>query len=112
MEDGYADTGTLEIATRACVSKRKPCALVGNKQEMLAACIKTRAKRLRVPADLPHRATESPSRAHWRCWATAPARDTRSPAIAVFRLAIAEAMRAPEVARALDAIGGETRRDA
>ena len=32
--------------------------------------------------------------------------------IAVFRLAIAEAVRAPEVARALDAIGGETSRAA
>src|SRR6267142_6659089 len=53
MEGGYAGTSTLEIATRARVSKRELYALVGSKQEMLAACIGERAKRLQVPADLP-----------------------------------------------------------
>src|ERR1700756_3046501 len=53
MKSGYAKTSTLEIATRARVSKRELYALVGNKQEMLIACIGERAKRLEVPADLP-----------------------------------------------------------
>jgi AcrR family transcriptional regulator len=53
MKTGYATTSTLEIATRARVSKRELYALVGNKQEMLIACISERAKRLDVPADLP-----------------------------------------------------------
>ena len=53
MERGYAETSTVEIATRAQVSKRALYALVGNKQGMLVACIRERAKRLRVPADLP-----------------------------------------------------------
>src|SRR3979411_1828149 len=53
MKSGYAATSTLEIATRARVSKRELYALVGNKQEMLIACISERAKRLDVPADLP-----------------------------------------------------------
>src|SRR5262252_6034463 len=53
MKNGYAATSTLEIATRASVSKRELYALVGNKQEMLIACISERAKRLDVPADLP-----------------------------------------------------------
>ena len=35
MENGYAKTSTLEIATRAGISKRELYALVGNKQEML-----------------------------------------------------------------------------
>jgi hypothetical protein len=39
MKSGYATTSTLEIATRARVSKRELYALVGNKQEMLIACI-------------------------------------------------------------------------
>jgi AcrR family transcriptional regulator len=52
MKSGYATTSTLEIATRARVSKRELYALVGNKQEMLIACISERAKRLNVPADL------------------------------------------------------------
>src|ERR1700681_1023598 len=53
MKNGYATTSTLEIATRARVSKRELYALVGNKQEMLIACISERAKRFDVPADLP-----------------------------------------------------------
>jgi tetracycline repressor-like protein len=40
MKSGYATTSTLEIATRAGVSKRELYALVGNKQEMLdSPCI-------------------------------------------------------------------------
>src|SRR5262249_35419829 len=38
-ERGYAATSTLEIATRARVSKRELYALVGNKQQMLIAAI-------------------------------------------------------------------------
>src|SRR5262245_64982354 len=53
MENGYATTSTLEIATRARVSKRELYSLVGKKQEMLVACISERAKRFDVPADLP-----------------------------------------------------------
>src|ERR1700710_873350 len=53
MKHGYAATSTLEIATRARVSKRELYATVGNKQEMLIACISARAGRLQVPADLP-----------------------------------------------------------
>src|SRR5215831_6010614 len=53
MKSGYAAASMLEIATRARVSKRELYALVGNKQEMLIACISKRAKRFDVPADLP-----------------------------------------------------------
>src|ERR1700747_2487477 len=53
MKSGYATASTLEIATRARVSKRELYALVGNKQKMLIACIRERAKRLEVPAQLP-----------------------------------------------------------
>src|SRR5271154_6004048 len=53
MKSGYTTTSMLEIATRARVSKRELYALVGNKQEMLIACISDRAKRLDVPAELP-----------------------------------------------------------
>ena len=53
MESGYATTSTLEIATRARVSKRELYARVCNKQKMLIACISERAKRPDVSADLP-----------------------------------------------------------
>src|SRR5215813_1253823 len=53
MKSGYAAASMLEIATRARVSKRELYALVGNKQEMLIACISERAKRFDLPANLP-----------------------------------------------------------
>src|ERR1700752_3653866 len=52
-EDGYADTSTLDIATRAKVSKRDLYANFGSKQAVLVACIKSRADRMRLPPDLP-----------------------------------------------------------
>ena len=113
MANGYAETSTLEIATRARVSKRALYELVGNKQEMLVACISERAQRLRVPTDLPEpRDRETLSRA-LATIGTQLLREVSDPiVIAVFRLAIAEAVRAPEVARALDSIGGEASRGA
>jgi AcrR family transcriptional regulator len=113
MENGYAGTSTLKIATRAKVSKATLYSLVGNKQQMLAACIAERAKRLRAPIDLPEpRDRASLSRA-LTALGTQLLREMSDPAvIAVFRLAIAEAVRAPAVARALDSIGGEAGRSA
>jgi AcrR family transcriptional regulator len=113
MEKGYADTSTLEIAKRARVSKRELYALVGNKQEMLVACIASRAERLRVPADLPEPRDRAMLSRILENLGARLLREVSDPTvIAVFRLAIAEAVRAPEVARALDAIGGETSRAA
>src|SRR5258708_9840318 len=53
MERGFAETSTLEIATRARVSKRELYAQFGSKQEMLAACILERSKPLRPPSYSP-----------------------------------------------------------
>jgi AcrR family transcriptional regulator len=53
MEGGYAQTSTLEIATKARVSKRELYSLFGNKQAMLIACIAERAQRLKAPIDIP-----------------------------------------------------------
>ena len=113
MKRGYATTNTLEIATRARVSKRELYALVGNKQEMLIACIGKRAKRLDVPAALPKLRDRETLAQVLTSFATKLVREISDPAvIAVFRLAIAEVIQAPEVARALDAIGRETSRTA
>lgn len=113
MEGGYAETSTLEIATRAHVSKRALYALVGTKQEMLMACISERARRLQVPADLPEPHDRETLARVLVAFGTQLLREVSDPTvIAVFRLAIAEAVRAPEVARALHAIGVETSRAA
>src|SRR5262244_3718612 len=53
MEHGFAAATTLEIATRAKVSKRELYALVGNKEQMLAACVARRGQRMRLPEDYP-----------------------------------------------------------
>jgi AcrR family transcriptional regulator len=113
MKSGYAATSTLEIATRARVSKRELYALVGNKQEMLIACISARATRLQVPADLPVPRDRETLAHVLASFGTRLVREITDPAvIAVFRLAIAEAVQAPEVARALDSIGREASRAA
>jgi AcrR family transcriptional regulator len=113
MESGFAETSTLEIATRARVSKRELYALVGSKQEMLAACIGERAKRLQMPADLPEPHDREALARTLETFGTQLLREISDPTvIAVFRLAIAEAVRAPEVARALNSIGVETSRAA
>jgi AcrR family transcriptional regulator len=110
---GYAGTSTLEIATRARVSKRELYALVGNKQELLIACITERARRLQVPADLPMPRDRETLELVLASFGTQLVREVSDPAvIGVFRLAIAEAVHAPEVARALDSIGRETARAA
>jgi AcrR family transcriptional regulator len=113
MKRGYAATSTLEIASLARVSKRALYALVGNKQEMLAACISERAKRLQVPADLPEPRDRETLAGALTAFGTQLLREISDPTvIAVFRLAIAEAIVAPEIAQALDSIAGETTRAA
>jgi AcrR family transcriptional regulator len=113
MESGYATTSTLEIATRARVSKRELYALVGNKQEMLMACISERAKRFDVPANLPMLRDRETLEQVLAAFGTKLVREISDPeVIAVFRLAIAEAIQAREVARALDSIGREASRAA
>ena len=113
MKNGYATTSTLEIATRARVSKRELYALVGNKQEMLIACIRQRAKRLDVPTDLPLPSDREALAQLLASFGAKLVHEISDPAvIAVFRLAIAEAVQAPEVARVLDSIGREASRSA
>src|SRR6266581_8318913 len=113
MEGGFAETSTLEIATRARVSKRELYALVGSKQDMLVACIGARAKRLQVPGNLPEPHDRETLAHVLTAFGTQLLREVSDPTVvAVFRLAIAEAVRAPEVARGLNSLGVETSRAA
>src|SRR5579863_6712831 len=106
---GYAAATTLAIATRARVSKRELYALVGNKQEMLVACISERARRLTLPTDLPALQNREVLAQVLSSFGAKLVREISHPTvIAVFRLAIGEAVPAPEVARALHSIGRAT----
>jgi AcrR family transcriptional regulator len=103
MELGFTEASTLKIATRAQVSKRELYAFFGTKQAMLAACIADRVGRMRLPSQLtvPRQRDELAS-----VLATLGAtvlREVSHPEVmAVFRLAIMEARRAPEVAATLE----------
>jgi AcrR family transcriptional regulator len=113
VESGYAETSTLEIARRARVSKRELYAVVGNKQEMLVACIRERAERLRAPADLPElRDRRTLERVLVAFGSQLVRETTNATVIAVYRLAIAEAVRTPQVATALNTLGRRSGRAA
>ena len=105
MERGYSGASTLEIATRAKVSKRELYALVGSKQDMLVACIAERSARMRLaPAERPAvRDRDSLTRVLQALGARLLVEVSHPTVIATFRLAIAEATQAPEVAQVLEA---------
>jgi len=104
---------TLEIATRARVSKRELYALVGNKQEMLIACISRARRRLQVPADLPVPHDRETLAHVLASFGTQLVREITDPTVIAYSdWRIAEAVHAPEVAQALDSIGRETSRAA
>jgi AcrR family transcriptional regulator len=113
MEEGYAGTSTLDIATRAKVSKRDLYANFGSKQEMLVACIKSRAERRWLRPDLPVPRTRQMLAATLNAFAAQLVHEGSDPAvIAMFRLAIAEATRSPEIAQALESAGRDATRAA
>ena len=110
-EVGYAEASTLDIARRARVSKRDLYARYGSKQAMLIACIKNRARRMGLAPELPAPTSREQLAETLSTFATGIVREVSDPTvIATFRLAIAEARHAPEIAQTLDVAGrGATR---
>src|SRR6516164_3539860 len=110
QELGYAGASTLEIATRAKVSKRELYSLFSNKQAMLAACIAERTGRMRRPLDTaaPVPQTRDALAKLLVDFGVSILKTVCQPeALTVFRLAIAESDRAPEIARTLHQSGRE-----
>jgi AcrR family transcriptional regulator len=113
MEHGFAAATTLEIATRAKVSKRELYALVGNKEEMLATCIAGRGRRMRLPEGFPAPTDTASLRSALEQYGTTLLREVTDPdVIAVFRLAISESRRSPGMAQSLESLGREAAREA
>jgi AcrR family transcriptional regulator len=113
MEQGYAGASTLEIATRAKVSKRELYAEFGSKRGILEALIATTAARMQVPlapAELADPAALAA--ALTRYGATALTELTHPAVLAINRLAVAEAGASPELGRILDQQGREPNRKA
>jgi len=112
-ERGYEGASTLDIATRAKVSKRELYALFDNKHAMLAACIAERAKRMRLPLKRPAVDDRNALAAALKMFGIAIVRGVCDPKVlAVYRLAIAESDSSPEIARLLDKAGRQTNRAA
>ena len=111
-ERGYGGASTLEIATRARVSKRELYALFGDKRAMLAACIGARARRMRDPLELPDPQDRGSLAAVLTAFGANLLYELSRPQVtAVFRLAIQEP-ESPEVALALDSGGRKATRKA
>ena len=107
-EHGFSSTSMLDIVTRARVSKRDLYALFKNKHAVLAACIGERTQQMRLPLDpaVPMPQTRSALAALLVELGVSILKTVCHPEVlTVFRLAIAESDRAPEIARALDNSG-------
>ncbi len=109
LKQGYQGTSTLDIATRAKVSKRDLYAQFGSKQGILAAAITERARRMQVPLSLPTPRDRAGLETMLIAFGAAVLREVSRPEVlALHRLAIAEAERSPDLARTLDAGGRAT----
>jgi len=102
-EHGFAAATTLEIATRAKVSKRELYALVGNKAQMLAACVAGRGRRMRLPEGFPAPADMQELQAALHQYGVILLKElTDADVLAVFRLGIAESKRSPGIAASIN----------
>ena len=113
IERGYAGASTLEIATRARVSKRELYAEFGNKAGILRALIASTAARMQLPlADVEVRDRDDLAAALLRYGKAALDELTGPAVLAINRLAIAEAGRSSEMGRILEQDGREPNRKA
>jgi AcrR family transcriptional regulator len=103
LAKGYANTSMHEIATRAKVSKRDLYANFPTKQALLLRCISNRAARMRLAPDLPVPRTRQGLASTLTAFGATVLREVSQPAVmAVYRLAISEAVRSPDVAEILN----------
>lgn len=106
MEHGYAAASTLDIATRARVSKRELYSHFENKEALFAAGIAARTAAMHIPFVLPD--VTSPDELAKTLTAAGISileGVTHDDVLSVYRLAIAESARSPDVAHALDRFG-------
>src|SRR4029453_5426865 len=106
MEHGFAAATTLEIATRAKGSKRELYALVGNKEQMLAACVAGRGRRRGLPEGFPGPADIASLESALRQYGIILLKELMdSDVLAVFRLGISESKRSPGIAASINEQG-------
>src|SRR5215467_7040489 len=106
MEQGYSRASTLEIATRARVSKRELYAEFGSKRGILEALIASSAKRMQVPLQPAEIGDRHALAAALTAYGVAALTTLTNPyVLAMYRLAIAEASANTELGAILDASG-------
>ncbi|HTR83112.1 MAG TPA: TetR/AcrR family transcriptional regulator [Reyranella sp.] len=113
MEKGYARASTLEIATRARVSKRELYGEFGSKRGILEALIATSAARMKAPlapSEIGDRHALETALVAYGVSALAILTDAH--VLAIYRLAIAEAPAATELGEILNASGRQPNRRA
>ena len=113
MERGYAKASTLEIATRAKVSKRELYAEFGNKNGILQALIASTAEHMQTPLMPAEMGDRQAFTAALTAYGVAALGALTSPVVlATNRLAIAEAPAVGELGRILDESGRQPNRRA
>jgi AcrR family transcriptional regulator len=113
MERGYVGASTLEIATRARVSKRELYAEFGNKSGILQALIAATAARMQLPLATADIRDRDDLAAALVAYGTMALAELTSPhVIAINRLAAAEAGRSSELGAILEEKGREPNRKA
>lgn len=113
MEHGYARASTLEIATRAKVSKREIYSLFGDKRGILVQMIAQRAAEMHRALMLPMAANRDAIDATLIAFGSTLLKEICHPVVvALFRVAISEAEKDPELARVLDENGRGAQRPA
>jgi AcrR family transcriptional regulator len=109
-QNGFSSTSMLDIVTRARLSKRDLYALFNNKHAVLAACINERVQQMRRPLDAPASVPQTRDELAAllvEVGVSMMKTACRPEVLTVFRLAISESDRAPEIGRTLDSLGRE-----
>jgi AcrR family transcriptional regulator len=113
VERGYAGASTLEIATRARVSKRELYAEFGSKSGILRALIAATAARMQLPLATAEILDRDDLAAALVSYGTTALGELTSPhVVAINRLAVAEAGRSSEMGGILEDTGREPNRKA
>ena len=114
-EHGFSSTSMLDIVNRARISKRDLYALFKNKHAVLAACISEHTEQMRRTFAMTNpvpQTREALTKLLVEIGISILKTVCHPDALTVFRLAIAESDRAPEVARTLDSSGREANQKA
>jgi len=113
LKRGFDRTSTLEIATKAKVSKRELYTHFKNKEALFAAGIRGRTDRMRVPLASPDLSSPAALAQTLEAYGNSLLSGVTHPhVLAVHRLVIAESVRSPALAAILDREGRQANMNA